>query len=272
MGGAFQTSRNIFKHEIWQDVVKFRIFFYIVGNAVFSHEGIKVGGIHVKRGQFLRSLRNLQDDLMYREGRGNSIKKYPLTTIQRKIKSLEKEERITTKSTENGTLFTVVNYDIYQGFEGYQKQPVEQKRNSDGTVTEQRWNKNKKEKNVKKEKNDKTTTIAPYDVDLPNNAFNAYQMYFGKPPSPFIIQQLNQYLDAGMEHELIALAFYKAIYNGQDFLYARGILNNWEDAEIYTIDQAWEEDQKRLKKSKGEKNNGASSQEIMERYKNYSFR
>ena len=154
MSGAFQTSRDIFKHEIWQDVVKFRIFFYIVGNAVFSHEGIEVAGTQVKRGQFLRSLRNLQDDLMYREGRGNSIKKYPLTTIQRKIKSLEKEERITTKSTENGTLFTVVNYDIYQGFQHYQNQSVEQKRNSDGTATEQERNKNKKENKENKEKKD----------------------------------------------------------------------------------------------------------------------
>lgn len=150
MGGAFQVSREIFENEVWSDVVKFRIFFYILGNAVFSKEGVDKAGIRIERGQYLRSMRNLQDDLSYREGRGNALKKYPLTTIQRKIKSLEKEGRINTKSTEYGTLFTVVNYATYQGFEHYQNQSVEQQRNSDGTVMEQRRNNNKK---VKKDKN-----------------------------------------------------------------------------------------------------------------------
>lgn len=151
--GAFQVSREIFENDIWSDVIKFRIFFYILGKAVFSQEGIKQAGIHLERGQYLRSLRNLQSDLSYKEGRGNAVKKYPLTTIQRKIKSLEKEERITTKSTEYGTLFTVVNYSLYQGLDNYKKQSVEQQRNSDGTVMEQRWNNNKNGKECNK--NDK---------------------------------------------------------------------------------------------------------------------
>lgn len=153
MKGAFQISREIFENEVWSDVVKFRIFFYILGNAVFSKEGIDKAGIHLERGQYLRSMRNLQDDLSYREGRGNAVKKYPLTTIQRKIKSLEKEGRITTKSTEYGTLFTVVNYATYQGLENYKNDSVEQRRNSDGTVMEQQRNNNN---NVKEcSKNDK---------------------------------------------------------------------------------------------------------------------
>jgi len=147
--GAFQISRTIFENDLWADVIKFRLFFYILGKAVFSENGIIHAGIHLERGQYLRSLRNLQEDLAYREGRGNAVKKYPLTTIQRKIKSLEKEERITTKSTEYGTLFTVVNYALYQGLDNYKNNSVEQQRNSDGTEMEQRWNNNKNEKNVK---------------------------------------------------------------------------------------------------------------------------
>lgn len=151
--GAFQVSREIFENEIWSDIVKFRIFFYILGKAVFSQEGIDQAGIHLGRGQYLRSMRNLQNDLAYREGRGNAIKKYPLTTIQRKIKSLEKEERITTKSTEYGTLFTVVNYSLYQGLENYKNGSVEQRRNGNGTAVKQQRNNNK---NVKEcSKNDK---------------------------------------------------------------------------------------------------------------------
>lgn len=33
---AFLISRGIFKIGMWSDVVKFRIFFYLLGDAVFS--------------------------------------------------------------------------------------------------------------------------------------------------------------------------------------------------------------------------------------------
>src|SRR5690625_2951375 len=85
-------------------------------------------GIRIERGQYLRSLRNLQDDLSYREGRGNAVKKIPLETLRRKIKSLEKEGRITIKSTEYGTLFTVVNYALYQSLDNYKKERSEERR------------------------------------------------------------------------------------------------------------------------------------------------
>lgn len=174
MAGAFQVSREIFANEIWSDVVKFRIFFYILGNAVFSQEGVKQAGIHIERGQFLRSIRNLQDDLSYREGRGNALKKPPLETIRRKIKSLENEGRITTKSTEYGTLFTVVNYAKYQGLENYKKGSMGRQWVSNETAMGQRWDNNKKEKECrKKEKEDYTSKIKDLLPDFSSiNNFN----------------------------------------------------------------------------------------------------
>ncbi|GAK09606.1 DNA replication protein DnaC [Geomicrobium sp. JCM 19038] len=169
MRGAFQMSRDIFENPIWEDPVKFRIFFFIIGNAVFSQDGVTHAGVHLKRGQYLRSLRKLREDLTYREGKGNAIKQYPLTTIQRKLKSLENEEKIIMKTLENGTLFTVINYEKYQGLENYKKHEMEQLRNSDGTVTEQERNNNK---NVKEcSKNDSVVvtntheTNSNHDVD-----------------------------------------------------------------------------------------------------------
>ncbi|MBM7634042.1 hypothetical protein [Geomicrobium sediminis] len=162
-------SRDIFENPIWEDPVKFRIFFFIIGNAVFSQDGVTHAGVHLKRGQYLRSLRKLREDLTYREGKGNAIKQYPLTTIQRKLKSLENEEKIIMKTLENGTLFTVVNYEKYQGLENYKIHEMEQLRNSDGTVTEQERNNNK---NVKEcSKNDSVVvtntheTNSNHDVD-----------------------------------------------------------------------------------------------------------
>src|SRR5690606_9672115 len=91
-----------------------------VGNAVFAEEGVTIQNIHVKRGQFLRSYRNLVNDLEYLDNR--SLKKYSISVISKKIDQLVKEERLKIESTELGTLFTVVNYDEYQGFDRYKKE------------------------------------------------------------------------------------------------------------------------------------------------------
>lgn len=156
MKGAFQTSREIFENPIWTDVIKFRIFFYIYGNAIFAKEGTRVGDIHLKRGQYLRSYRNLQKDLTYMEKR--AFKTYSISTIESKIKQLVKENRIQIESTDYGTLFTVLNYEEYQGFERYQKSSSEQQPNSNRTATERHPNNNK---NVNKDKN--KDSLSPKD-------------------------------------------------------------------------------------------------------------
>lgn len=168
--GAFQTSREIFENPIWSDVAKFRIFFYIYGNAVFATEGITVAGIHLKRGQFLRSYRNLQHDLAYVEKR--AFKQYSLSTIKTKVHQLVNENRIKIESTEYGTLFTVVNYEEYQGFERYANSLKEQQTNSKRTASEQYANNNKNDKNDKNDKNKKNTSKnskkREYSDDDPN--------------------------------------------------------------------------------------------------------
>lgn len=156
MKGAFQTSREIFENPIWTDVIKFRIFFYIYGNAVFAKEGTRVGDIHLKRGQYLRSYRNLQKDLTYMEKR--AFKTYSISTIESKIKQLVKENRIQIESTDYGTLFTVLNYEEYQGFERYQKPLSEQQPHSNRTATERHPNNNK---NVNKDNN--KDSLSPKD-------------------------------------------------------------------------------------------------------------
>lgn len=169
--GAFQTSREIFENPIWTDVVKFRIFFYIYGNAVFAKEGTNVAGIHLNRGQYLRSYRNLQNDLAYMEKR--AFKYYSLNTIKSKIEQLVKENRIEIETTDYGTLFTVLNYEEYQGFERYTKPISEQQQNSNRTASEQQQNNNKNVNNDKNDKNVKDSTSGKrkkrvYPDDDPN--------------------------------------------------------------------------------------------------------
>lgn len=182
MAGAFQTSREIFDNPIWQDVIKFRIFFFILGNAVFAEEGVTIQNIHVGRGQFLRSYRNLINDLEYLDNR--SIKKYSISVISKKIDQLVKEERLKIESTELGTLFTVVNYAEYQGFERYKKDSEngtrtarEHPENGARTEREQNENNNKnvnKDKNVKKDNKD----IKPSTPKNPKRIYSEDELYY----------------------------------------------------------------------------------------------
>ena len=82
MAGVFQVDREIFDNSIWQNPAEFRLFFYILGNAVWSEEGVKYGDILVNRGQYLRSYRKLREDLMYVEN--GATKLYGMATIKKK--------------------------------------------------------------------------------------------------------------------------------------------------------------------------------------------
>ena len=172
MKGAFIVSRDIFENSIWDDVQKFRIFLFILGNAVFKEEGIRKSSVHIKRGQYLRSYRNLQRDLEYLENR--TVKKYSLSTLKRKISKLVEEDRLEIEETELGTLFTVVNYDRYQVLDNYKKEygtALEQRENTNETPKEQRENnkkyveKEKKVKNDKNKDNSRQSAKRTYDED-----------------------------------------------------------------------------------------------------------
>lgn len=154
MAGAFQTSRELFENPIWKNIVEFRLFFLIYGKAIFAEEGVRIADdLFLNRGEWCRSTRKLQEDLTYIENR--QIKTYSTSVIHRAIVSLVKAQRLCTRMHELGTVFTVVNYEQYQGFERYRKSNLEhnleQSGNSGGTVGEQSGNNNKKEKKDIKE-------------------------------------------------------------------------------------------------------------------------
>ncbi|MGV6934091.1 hypothetical protein ACWA2B_00945 [Paenibacillus sp. CMM36] len=157
MAGSFQTSRDMFANPIWKNIVEFRLFFLIYGKAVFSDEGVRLADdLILKRGEWCRSTRKLQEDLQYIENR--QVKTYSTSVINRCIKKLEKSQRICTRIHELGTVFTVVNYEQYQGFGGFKKgnleHNLEQSGNSVGTVGEQSGNNNKNVKNDMNVKNE----------------------------------------------------------------------------------------------------------------------
>lgn len=116
--GWIKLYRKLLDHEIWNDVSTFRLFIYLLLNA--SHkDGVKINGIEINRGQYLRSYSKITEDLEYVEGRG--FKRYSKSTIQRCSAKLLKMQIIAFHETEHGTLFEVLNYEKYQGFEAFRE-------------------------------------------------------------------------------------------------------------------------------------------------------
>ena len=140
----FIMSRCLFDKPIWQNVLQFRLFFYLVAHAVYSPQGVMIGDILVKRGQVLKSYRTLQSELAYKEN--NAVKTYSLATLKRAVACLGTAKRLDVNITELGTLFTIVNYEQYQDLTQYKKKGVRNGAwNTNETPTKHQRNNNIKE-------------------------------------------------------------------------------------------------------------------------------
>lgn len=168
MAGAFIISRDIFENPIWLNNTEFRLFFLILGHAVWKDEGVRVGNLVLQKGQWLRSYRNLQSDMEYIEN--NATKRPGKATIQRAINRLVKDKRITVFTSELGTVFTVVNYCKYQDLGAYRNQTRDDAKDSSGTAAgQQRDNKNKDNKENKDKKDIYTTEFEHFWAIYPKH-------------------------------------------------------------------------------------------------------
>lgn len=158
----FKLDRKIFESDIWLQPVELRLFIYLIGQARHSEKPYtkyKSKGVIIKRGQYLKSYRKLREELEY--FKNNAIKNYSLSRIKTAIDRLEKQKRIKTEKTQLGTLFTVLNYEEYQGSyekndetENEEKTESERSLNGPRTESERTENNTKNVKNVNKEKKD----------------------------------------------------------------------------------------------------------------------
>ena len=103
----FKLPKSIIKHDILhtKNSLSLRLFLLILGQACYrSGVQIKDSNIILMRGQWLRSNRKLQKDL------GASSK-----SIIAGLNWLIEKNLLKTEKTELGTIFTVLNFDVYQG-------------------------------------------------------------------------------------------------------------------------------------------------------------
>lgn len=140
MQGWIKLYREVLETDLWYDVTTFRLFTYLLLNATHQ-DGIKKGGVELKRGQWIRSYRKLAQDLAYKEGRG--VKEYSIKTISKCVKKLVDVGTITVEETKQGTLFTIVNYAKYQDKQEFKKETGNASGNEVETNGERSGNNNK---------------------------------------------------------------------------------------------------------------------------------
>lgn len=144
-GGYYLKARSIQNSKIAHAPPHVReIWDWLIKEA--NHKDNKCNGLIIKRGQCLRSYKDIQEGLHWMIGWRKM--KYKKTDCETTMKWLKAHAMITTKKTTYGMLITILNYDRYQtpeNYETYKKPTTKPTRNlqTDDTFI------NKNVKNVK---------------------------------------------------------------------------------------------------------------------------
>lgn len=102
MSGYVKIDRKILEWEWWDDINTYRLFSYMV--IVANWEAGRFRGITVPRGSFVSSLSSLSDKT-----------KLTVNEVRTALKHLTSSGEVTSKPHGKFTVFTVNNYNLYQG-------------------------------------------------------------------------------------------------------------------------------------------------------------
>ncbi|MDE0581526.1 DnaD domain protein [Planococcus sp. A6] len=242
MQGWVKMHRRIVEHDIWNDVTTFRLFSLLIFKA--SHkDGVKVRGIEINRGQYLRSYSKLAEDLEYKEGRG--YKKVAKSTVLRSVRKLVEEGMVSVRETEHGTLFTVCKYQEYQGFDGDSEtlNETDSEPLTERTQNEPRTNTQQEQelKNLRTKESISTTstTAAPApQVDGFAKALQTFEANICRL-GPIQMESLGKWFDDFDEsYEIIEEAIkIAADSNKKTFRFVEYLLKEWASNKLQTIDQ-----------------------------------
>lgn len=100
-GNFIKIDRKILKWEWWSDINTFRLFMYMLISAYWKDGNYK--GKIIERGSFPSSISELSKET-----------NLSVMEIRTSLKHLQLTGEITSKSTNKFTIFTVVNYNLYQ--------------------------------------------------------------------------------------------------------------------------------------------------------------
>lgn len=246
MTGWISLHRQIRNHWIWDDAEKLKWWLDILlltnhtdKKSLYNNEVILI-----KRGTFKTSEVKLSE----RWGVSRN-------TIRKFLKLLESDEMITTEKTPYGTTIKVLNYNDYQGFSMREKQvseqpleqqneqhkdiPVNNSMNSNVNTTN---NYNTSNNELIMNNNDNNNNNTDQSVGV---VFDKFQELGFGTINGFTAEQINEHLQT-FEPEVVIKALEVASNNNKRNLsYANGILKNWKQRNIITLEDVKAAEQQR---------------------------
>ena len=181
--GWVKMHRSMLDWEWYSDINVCRLFTHMILKA--NHKDNKWRGILIKRGQTLTSLNTLESE--------TGLSKSQIRTA---VKKLISTREIAQQSHSQHTVFTVVNYDSYQGDDTQDGTPVA----SESHTNDTRVTSNKNDKNENNDKNDKKEGLLSSsndDVKSVVDKMNAILNSKYKPSTKSHAQNISARLDEG---------------------------------------------------------------------------
>lgn len=176
-GNSIKIDRKILKWEWWSNINTFRLFMYMLISAYWKDGNYK--GKIIERGSFPSSISELSKET-----------NLSVMEIRTSLKHLQLTGEITSKSTNKFTIFTVVNYNLYQTDNKQDNKQItsnltnnQQTDNILLTNSILKESKNERTEEIKKDKNieknidksiSKKKTVYYPDDELLDEAFNEY--------------------------------------------------------------------------------------------------
>ena len=157
-GGYYIKARSIQNSAIMKQPPYVReIWDWLLKEA--NHKDVKINGKVIKRGQLMRSMKEIREGLTWYIGYRKMV--YCENHTKRAMKFLRKALMIDTTREPGGLLITICNYDYYQNPENYERTNERTNERPLGEPSANRGGRtiNKKEKNDKNVKNEKNKTI-----------------------------------------------------------------------------------------------------------------
>jgi len=199
-GDYVKLNRNILNWEWWSDIKTCRLFIYCLLKA--NWKDAKFRGTDVKRGSFVSSVAKMSCETQLSE-----------REIRTALNHLKSTGEVTSKSTSKYTIFTVVNYDLYQESD---KQTDRQETNKRQTKDKQETTieERKNNKNNKKESKEKKNTHGEYmHVRLTDDEFEKLKADYGEADTLEAVKLLDEYIEMkGYKANSHYLALRKWVY------------------------------------------------------------
>lgn len=238
MAGWISLHRSIQEHWIWQEKPfdKRSAWIDLLLSANHKDNKFLLGNnlVDIERGSFITSEVKLSD----RWG-------WSRTKVRNFLELLEKDNMLLKESDNKKTVLTIVNYNDYQ----VQETSKEHQENINKTSKEHQENTNNNVNNV----NNDNKSLCMYDEKI-KNIVNLLENNIGMIP-PLLIDDIEKYsktfdLDMFSEATKIACNNKKRTVN-----YILGVLRQWKDNNILTIDdlEAFRNEQKIKSEDKKEK-------------------